>query len=82
MFSVQSMCTVRETAHYLLEEDFSIASIEPRGLLEEDFSIASIEPRGLSLTWVLFNVAKLSQCLSDMRPRVTANIVLSLMLSN
>jgi len=26
------MCTVRETAHYLLEEDFTIASTEPRGL--------------------------------------------------
>jgi len=26
------MCTVRETAHYLLEEDFFIASTEPRGL--------------------------------------------------
>jgi len=32
MFSVQSMYTVRETAHYLLEEDFSIASTETRGL--------------------------------------------------
>jgi len=26
------MCTVRETAHYLLEVDFSIASTEPQGL--------------------------------------------------
>jgi len=32
MFSVQSMCTVRETAHCSLEEDFSIAITEPRGL--------------------------------------------------
>ena len=32
MFSVQSKCKVRETAHYSLEEDFSIASTEPRGL--------------------------------------------------
>jgi len=32
MFSEQSMCTVRETAHYLLEEDFSIAITDPWGL--------------------------------------------------
>jgi len=31
MFSVQSMCTARETAHYSLKEDFSIATTEPRG---------------------------------------------------
>jgi len=30
-FPVQSMCTVRDTAHYSLGEDFSIASTEPRG---------------------------------------------------
>jgi len=32
MFSVQSIGSVRETEHYLLEDDFSIASTEPREL--------------------------------------------------
>jgi len=31
MFSIQSMGTVKEIAHYSLE-DFSIASTEPRGI--------------------------------------------------
>jgi len=40
------MCTVRETVHYSLEEDFSIASTKPRGLSARFLNDLAIEVAG------------------------------------
>jgi len=47
MFSVQLKCTVRETAHYSQEEDFSIASTEPRGLSARFLNDLTTEVAGI-----------------------------------